>query len=162
MLQGPDPPSAPLPDPLLRLPNTFRPFYGAFAGLRPVQTEAIAPILEGRDLIVQAATGSGKSEAVLAPALERVITSGRAHGVLYIIPTRALAKDLMRRFEPIITERLSLILGIRTGDIKKGGTQRPDIMFTTPESLDVMLGSGNAGLKAFLARVGTVIIDEVH
>nr|WP_319491279.1 AAA domain-containing protein [uncultured Desulfobacter sp.] len=149
-------------DPLLRLPNTFRPFYGAFPGLRPVQIEAIAPILAGRDLIVQAATGSGKSEAVLAPALERVIISGRTHGVLYIIPTRALAKDLMRRFEPIITERLNLILAIRTGDIKKGGTRRPDIMFTTPESLDVMLGSGNADLKAFLARVGTVIIDEIH
>ena len=119
MLQGTDPQL----DPLLRLPNTFRPFYGAFAGLRPVQIKAIAPILEGRDLIVQAATGSGKSEAVLAPALERVITSGRTHGVLYIIPTRALAKDLMRRFEPIITERLNLILAIRTGDIKKGGTQ---------------------------------------
>ena len=151
-----------LPDPLLMLPNTFRPFYGAFAGLRPIQIEAIAPILEGRDLIVQAATGSGKSEAVLAPALERVITSGRAHGVLYIIPTRALAKDLMRRFEPIITERLNLILAIRTGDIKKGGTKRPDIMFTTPESLDVMLGSGNTNLKAFLTGVGTVIVDEVH
>ncbi|WP_020588434.1 DEAD/DEAH box helicase [Desulfobacter curvatus] len=162
MLQDLDLPSAPLPDPLLRLPNTFRPFYGAFAGLRPVQLEAISPILKGRDLVVQAATGSGKSEAVLAPALERVITSNRAHGVLYIIPTRALAKDLMRRFEPIITERLNLILAIRTGDIKKGGTQRPDIMFTTPESLDVMLGSGNTNLKAFLARVGTVIIDEVH
>ena len=94
MLQDLDPPSASLPDPLLRLPNTFRPFYGAFAGLRPIQIEAIAPILWGRDLIVQAATGSGKSEAVLAPSLERVITSGRAHGVLYIIPTRALAKDL--------------------------------------------------------------------
>ncbi|WP_462270842.1 DEAD/DEAH box helicase, partial [Desulfobacter sp.] len=154
--------TAPLPDPLLRLPNTFRPFYGAFAGLRPIQIEAIDPILEGRDLIVQAATGSGKSEAVMAPALERVITSGRAHGVLYIIPTRALAKDLMRRFDPIITERLNLILAIRTGDIKKGGTQRPDIMFTTPESLDVMLGSSNTSLKAFLARVGTVIVDEIH
>lgn len=158
MLQG----TEPRLDPLLGLPNTFRPFYGAFPGLRPVQIEAIAPILAGRDLIVQAATGSGKSEAVLAPALERVITSGRSHGVLYIIPTRALAKDLMRRFEPIITERLNLILAIRTGDIKKGGTQQPDIMFTTPESLDVMLGSGNANIKAFLARVGTVIIDEVH
>ena len=125
MRNDPDPPPVPLPDPLLRLPNTFRPFYGAFAGLRPVQIQAIDPILEGRDLIVQAATGSGKSEAVLAPALERVITSGRAHGVLYIIPTRALAKDLMRRFESIITERLNLVLAIRTGDIKKGGTSRP-------------------------------------
>ena len=162
MVQDPDLASAPLPAPLLRLPNTFRAFYGAFAGLRPVQLEAISPILGGRDLIVQASTGSGKSEAVLAPTLERVITSDRTHGVLYIIPTRALAKDLMRRFEPIITERLNLILAIRTGDIKKGGTKRPDIMFTTPESLDVMLGSSNANLKTFLTRVGTVIVDEVH
>ena len=35
-------------------------------------------------------------------------------------------------------------------------------MFTTPESLDVLLGTARPNLKAFLARVGTVIIDEVH
>ncbi|MDY0223087.1 MAG: DEAD/DEAH box helicase, partial [Desulfobacterium sp.] len=67
--------------PLLQLPNTFRPFYGSFACLQPMQVDAIAPILEGRDFILQAATGSGKSEAVLAPALERVISSGRSRGV---------------------------------------------------------------------------------
>lgn len=150
------------PDPLLLLPNTFRPFYGAFTRLHPVQVQVIQPILEGKDLILQAATGAGKSEAVLAPCLERVIASGRAHGVLYIIPTRALAKDLMRRFESMIFERLGLTLAIRTGDLKRAGKKRPDIMFTTPESLDVMLGSANKGLKRFLSRVGTVIIDEVH
>ncbi len=150
------------PDPLLLLPNTFRPFYGSFTFLHSVQVQVIQPILAGKDLILQAATGSGKSEAVLAPCLERVIASGRVHGVLYIIPTRALAKDLVRRFEPMITERLGLTLAIRTGDLKRAGKKRPDIMFTTPESLDVMLGSANKGLKRFLSRVGTVIIDEVH
>ena len=149
-------------DPLLWLPNTFRPFYGAFSHLHPIQVQAIQPVLEGRDLIVQASTGSGKSEAVLAPSLERVIASGRQHGVLYIIPTRALAKDLTRRFELIITERLGLNLAIRTGDLKQNGKKPPDIMFTTPESLDVMLGSANTDLKAFLLRVRTVVIDEVH
>ena len=148
--------------PLLWLPNTFRPFYGSFSHLRTIQVQAIKPVLEGRDLIVQASTGSGKSEAVLAPCLERVIASGRRHGILYIIPTRALAKDLKRRFEWIITERLGLTLAIRTGDLKQNGKKRPDIMFTTPESLDVMLGSANADLKAFLFRVRTVVIDEVH
>ncbi|MCF8090401.1 MAG: DEAD/DEAH box helicase, partial [Desulfotignum sp.] len=151
-----------VPDPLLLLPNTFRPFYGSFAHLHPVQVQVIQPILAGKDLILQAATGAGKSEAVLAPCLERVIASGRVHGVLYIIPTRALAKDLMRRFEPMIFERLGLTFAIRTGDLKRAGKKRPDIMFTTPESLDVMLGSANKGLKRFLSRVGTVIIDEVH
>ncbi|MFN2436743.1 MAG: DEAD/DEAH box helicase, partial [Desulfotignum sp.] len=150
------------PDPLLLLPNTFRPFYGSFTCLHPAQVQVIPPILAGKDLILQAATGSGKSEAVLAPCLERVITSGRAHGVLYIIPTRALAKDLVRRFEPVIAERLGLNLAVRTGDLKQAGKNRPDILFTTPESLDVMLGSANKGLKRFLSRVGTAIIDEVH
>ena len=147
---------------LLQLPNTFRAFYGAFPGLHTVQEEAIAPILAGRDLVIQAATGSGKSEAVLAPCRERIIQSGREQAVLYIIPTRALAMDLKRRFESVITERLDLNLAIRTGDIKRTGGKRPDIMFTTPESLDVMLGSTNADLKAFLFRVGIVIVDEVH
>src|SRR5918996_723838 len=59
--------------PLLQLPNTYRAFYGAFAALRPFQREVIQPILQGQDLILQAATGSGKTEAVLAPCLERVI-----------------------------------------------------------------------------------------
>lgn len=147
---------------LLQLPNTFRAFYGAFIRLHTTQRQAVAPILSGRDLVLQAATGSGKTEAVLAPCLEQVISSGRKTAILYIIPTRALAMDLKRRFESIITERLGLNLAIRTGDIKRKGGKRPDIMFTTPESLDVMLGSANADLKGFLFRVGTVIIDEVH
>jgi Lhr-like helicase len=147
---------------LLRLPNTFRAFYGAFVSLHTTQRQAVAPILSGHDLVLQSATGSGKSEAALAPCLERVISSGRKISVLYIIPTRALAMDLKRRFDSIITERLKLNLAIRTGDIKRTGGKRPDIMFTTPESLDVMLGSANADLKGFLFRVGIVIIDEVH
>ena len=148
--------------PLLKLPNTFRAFYGAFAGLHKVQSQAIDPILNGEDLIIQSATGTGKSEAVLAPCLEQVILSHKKSSVLYIIPTKALAMDLKRRFESIIKERLELKLAIRTGDIKNSLTTIPDIMLTTPESLDVMLGSSNADIKGFLARIKTVIIDEVH
>jgi len=150
------------PSLFLQLPNTFRAFYSGFPCLHRAQKEAIDPILKGLDLVLQAATGSGKSEAVLAPALERVIGSGRDIAVLYIIPTRALAFDLRRRFEFIITERLGLNLAIRTGDIKRRGGDRPDIMFTTPESLDVMLGSANAHLKGFLSRARIVIIDEIQ
>ena len=147
---------------LLQLPNTFRAFYGSFASLYKIQRDVAAPILSGCDLVLQSATGSGKSEAVLAPSLERVIKSNRKTAVLYIIPTRALAMDLKRRFESVITKRLMLNLAIRTGDIKRTGGMHPDIMFTTPESLDVMIGSTNADLKEFLFRVQTVIIDEVH
>ncbi len=147
--------------PLLQLPNTFRAFYGAFSQLHSVQKQAIAPILEGSDLILQARTGSGKTEAVLAPALERVIQSQGQEAILYIVPTRALAIDLERRLMPVM-DRLGLSLGIRTGDVKRAGGGHPELLLTTPESLDVALGSSNADLRGFMQRVRIAIMDEIH
>jgi len=74
-------------------------------------------VLDGKDLIIQSATGSGKTEAVLAPVSERIIRSGLQNSALYIVPTRALAFDIRRRFEGVLTERLGIRLAIRTGDI---------------------------------------------
>jgi Lhr-like helicase len=147
---------------LLQLPNTYRAFYGAFARLRPFQHEIIQPILQGQDLILRAATGSGKTEAVLAPCLERLIRSGDSEAILYVVPTRALAQDLRRRLEPILHERLGRRLGIRTGDVKRLPAGQADVLLTTPESLDVMLGSPNREVQAYLQRVSVLIIDEVH
>ncbi len=147
--------------PLLSLPNTYRAFYGSFTHLYPIQQQIIDPLLQGKDLILQSATGSGKTEAVLAPCLERVIQAGRERSVLYVVPTRALAVDLERRLAPIV-ERLGLRMGLRTGDIKRPGGARPDLLLTTPESLDVALGSANADTRGFVQRIGAVIIDEVH
>ncbi|MCI5165099.1 MAG: DEAD/DEAH box helicase [Candidatus Electrothrix sp. GM3_4] len=144
------------------LPNTYRAFYGAFQQLHPIQQQAIEPVLAQKDLIIQSATGSGKTEAVLAPCMERVIRSGSNESVLYIVPTRALAADIHRRFKSIISERLGLGFAIRTGDVKHRGGGSPALVLTTPESLDVMLGSSNQDLRGFLSRVRTVIIDEAH
>ncbi|MCI5130388.1 MAG: DEAD/DEAH box helicase, partial [Candidatus Electrothrix sp. EH2] len=144
------------------LPNTYRAFYGTFRQLHPIQQQAVEPVLAHKDLILQSATGSGKTEAVLAPCLERVISSGADEAVLYIVPTRALAADMYRRFKAIITERLGLGFAVRTGDLKLRGGGSPALLLTTPESLDVMLGSSNLDLRGFLARVRIVIIDEAH
>ena len=148
--------------PLLKLPNTFRAFYGAFPSLFPFQVRAIEPILQGKDLILQSGTGSGKTEAVLAPCLERVFLSGGMDRLVYVVPTRALAFDLKRRLSPIITPRLGLGLGVRTGDIKRSGGRTPHIIITTPESLDVLLGSRNLNFREFISRVSMAVIDEVH
>ena len=148
--------------PLHQLPNTYRAFYGAFPALRPFQIEVITPLLQGHDLILQAATGSGKTEAVLAPCLERVLRAEGAAGVLYVVPTRALAQDLRRRLEPVLHDRLGLRLGIRTGDVKRLPAGSADVLLTTPESLDVMLGSPNREVRDLLQRVNVLIIDEVH
>jgi superfamily II DNA/RNA helicase len=148
--------------PLLQLPNTYRAFYGSFTALRAFQQEVIAPLLNGQDLILQAATGSGKTEAVLAPCLERIMCAARQGAVLYVVPTRALVHDLRRRLEPLLHERLGVPLGIRTGDVKRLPGGRAHVLLTTPESLDVMLGSANREVRAFLERVTTLVVDEVH
>jgi superfamily II DNA/RNA helicase len=147
--------------PLLLLPHTYRAFYSSFLALRPVQRAAIRPVLEGRDLVLQAATAQGKTEAVLAPCLERLIREGRSWSVVYVVPTRALAQDLARRVQVAVCDRLGLRLAVRTGDSKRGGAL-PDLLLTTPESLDVALGSQNAELRGLLRRTAVVILDEAH
>lgn len=63
----------------------------------PIQTEAIPSILVGRDLLGQAATGTGKSAAFSLPLIQRLALQGRARaqpGVLMLVPTRELAMQL--------------------------------------------------------------------
>jgi len=58
----------------------------------PIQSAAIPVLLEGRDVLGQAATGTGKTAAFALPALQRIDTSRRAEpSVLVLVPTRELA-----------------------------------------------------------------------
>lgn len=147
--------------PLEQLPNTYRSFFGGFSALAPVQKVLIQPILDGQDVVIQAGTGSGKTEAVLAPATERLMTDPNPFTIIYIVPTRALALDMNRRINPIY-KKLGLKSGIRTGDGKTQKNGNPHLLILTPESLDVLLGSQNAENKYFLKHVRIMIIDEVH
>lgn len=121
----------------------------------------IQPILNGEDIILQASTGTGKTEAVLAPATEKLMTHPDHFTILYIVPTRALALDMNRRIKPVY-KKLGLKSGIRTGDGKHLRDAKPHLLIMTPESLDVMLGSPNQDNKYFLKHVRMMIIDEVH
>src|SRR5512143_1106353 len=58
----------------------------------PIQREAIPLLLEGKDLLGQAATGTGKTAAFALPILQRLRTTGRAEPqALVLVPTRELA-----------------------------------------------------------------------
>jgi ATP-dependent helicase Lhr and Lhr-like helicase len=142
-------------------PEVGRAFYGSFRQLRPAQQGAVDPILHGDDVLVLAHTSSGKTEAVVAPLVQRHLADARqARGcsILYITPTRALANDLLRRLEPPL-DRLGLVVGIRHGERNDlARSQKLDLLITTPESLDVLLMSHEAAL----ADVSAVVLDEVH
>jgi Lhr-like helicase len=147
--------------PLEQLPNTYRTFFGKFSALTAAQKALIRPILDGQDVVLRASTGLGKTEAVLAPATERLLTNLEHFTIVYIVPTRALALDMNRRIKPLY-KQLGLKSGIRTGDGKTLQEGKPHLLILTPESLDVLLGSQNAENKYFLKHVRVMIIDEVH
>src|ERR671917_161585 len=59
----------------------------------PIQREAIPPLLQGRDLLGQAATGTGKTAAFALPLLQRLTLGARSKrpSALVLVPTRELA-----------------------------------------------------------------------
>ncbi|PAP75249.1 DEAD/DEAH box helicase [Rubrivirga marina] len=67
--------------------------------LMPVQAEAVPYILEGRDLIVQSRTGSGKTGAFLLPLLEKLDPNEKTTQALVLCPTRELASQIHAEFE---------------------------------------------------------------
>jgi ATP-dependent helicase Lhr and Lhr-like helicase len=144
------------------LPHTWHAFFGRFGRLRNVQLAAVPELVRGGDVLVVAPTASGKTEAVVAPLLERALT-GRPRGavglaVVVVCPTRALCNDLLRRLRaPVLG--VGLTVDIKTGDAPSIDADRPpNLLVTTPESLDSLLCRHTAVLKS----VGAIALDEVH
>ena len=136
-------------------------------GLRPLQDAAVDPLLAGEDAILLAPTAGGKTEAAFFPVLSRMGTEN-FHGVsvLYLCPLKALLNNL----EPRLTNYASWLgrrVGVWHGDVgqsarKKILSDQPDVLLTTPESLEAMMVSRGVDHQRFLGGVQAVIIDEVH
>lgn len=61
----------------------------------PIQVQAIPPVLDGRDVVGLAQTGTGKTAAFVLPILHRLMQGGRRHvRALIIAPTRELAEQI--------------------------------------------------------------------
>ncbi|RAL22939.1 hypothetical protein DL240_08590 [Lujinxingia litoralis] len=144
------------------LPHTWHAFYARFGNLRPAQRQAVAPVVAGRDTLVGAPTASGKTEALMAPLAQRLLSRRNAPDgqvrLLVISPTRALCNDLLRRIEPPL-RRCHLRAAVRTGDHSLDITRNaPPVVITTPESLDSMLSRWPAALRS----VEALLLDEIH
>lgn len=134
--------------------------------LSPIQRQAIPVILGGCDCVLEAPTAGGKTEAVLFPSLTRAALShGRGVRVLYLAPLRALLNNLEDR-----GERIAEACGLRAfkwhGDVgqkEKLAALRdpPDLLLTTPESLEAIL-LRRAGWRELFRDLLIVVIDEAH
>src|SRR5215211_4078864 len=135
--------------------------------LRPLQTATIEPILAGDHLIATAPTAGGKTEAAVLPLVSRILSEDwRGLSVLYVCPLRALLNDLHRRLE-----RYGRLVGRRVGrwhgDVGQPErdrllTEPPDLLLTTPESLESMLVSTRVPHQRWFADVRAVVVDEAH
>ena len=142
-----------------RIPRAWPLFFARFGQFTPVQQQAIPPILGGRDALVVAATASGKTEAVIAPLLERYWPRLREPGltILYICPTRALVRDLYERLRPALVDA-GISLTMKTGDTGPVDAKNAGILLTTPESTDALL---TRDPRAFIT-LQAIVLDEIH
>ncbi|QEU85457.1 DEAD/DEAH box helicase [Streptomyces viridosporus] len=138
-----------------------------WSGLRPLQEEAIAPLIAGDDAILLAPTAGGKTEAAAFPLLSKMV-QGRWSGtsVLYVCPLKALLNNLLPRLETY-TSWLGRTAALWHGDVTAGVRKRilaarPDVLLTTPESLEAMLVSANVDHMSFFSGLRAVVVDEVH
>jgi ATP-dependent Lhr-like helicase len=140
-----------------------------FPTLSEVQRLAIPAIGEGANTLVCAATAAGKTEAVIAPLVWRVrgqtASRGRTTQILAVAPTRALVADLTARLEGPLAQ-LGWRCGAQTSDFA-GAAAAPEVLVTTPESLDSMLvrrfRRENGKISGhLLSHIRAVFVDEAH
>ncbi|WP_101831128.1 DEAD/DEAH box helicase, partial [Frankia canadensis] len=136
-------------------------------GLRPLQEAAVAPLLAGADALLLAPTAGGKTEAAAFPILSRMaVENWQRTSVLYLCPLKALLNNLAPRLETY-TGWLGRRAAVWHGDVAQSRRDRirrdqPDVLLTTPESLEAMLVSVRTDHRRFFAGVRAVIVDEVH
>ncbi|MGB9576922.1 MAG: DEAD/DEAH box helicase [Candidatus Micrarchaeia archaeon] len=140
-----------------------------FEKFTEIQKKAVPLAAEGRNLLVIAPTGHGKTEAAFFPVLSKLVAQkklGNTAGIqaLYITPLKSLNRDMLSRLSAWCSE-LGVSLGVRHGDTpaSQRAKQRdnpPMLVITTPETLASMLVAPK--LRDALSLVRSVIVDEVH
>ncbi|MGW0227905.1 DEAD/DEAH box helicase [Actinopolymorpha singaporensis] len=138
-----------------------------WSSLRPLQEAAVSPVLAGEDALLLAPTAGGKTEAAILPLLSRMTADGwRGMSVLYVCPLRALVNNLEPRLSAM-TSWLGRRAAVWHGDVPDSVRQRiakdpPDVLLTTPESLEAMLMSARVDHQWLFGDLRTIVVDELH
>jgi ATP-dependent Lhr-like helicase len=135
--------------------------------LRALQEQATRPVLDGADALLLAPTAGGKTEAAIFPLLT-VMDRERwpAMSVIYVCPLKALLNNLLPRLETYCGW-LGRSVVVWHGDVTTSARQRilrepPDVLLTTPESLEAMLISLRVEHGRMFSGLRAVVVDEVH
>ncbi len=146
--------------------SPYKLFLTKFNDFTDVQKLSIGPIEQGHNCLIIAPTGSGKTEAAILPTLNKISKAKNKQGIysLYVTPTRALNRDLIKRLE-WIGSKLGISIAVRHGDTTQSERRKqrlspPQLLITTPETIQNLLLS--KALRKSLENLKAVIVDEVH
>ena len=130
-----------------------------------VQELSIPKVLEGKNVLILAETGTGKTESVFLPILDKLVsTSHKSISLLYITPLRSLNRNLLDRILWWCNQ-LDLEVSVRHGDTTTYERSQqvenpPDVLISTPETLQSMIVGSR--MREHLANIRYLVIDEVH
>lgn len=137
--------------------------------LSDIQKIAIPPILQGKNVLVIAPTGTGKTLASILPIFnmfleQRAAGETRGISILYVTPLRALNRDIVRRLAEIGRE-LDIKVQVRHGDTPTStrvmqAKSPPEMLVTTPETLQAILPGRR--MREHLKGVRWLVVDEIH
>jgi len=126
----------------------------------PIQKQAIPPLLEGRDVIGQAATGSGKTLAFGLPLVQSTEPTDRTPSALVVVPTRELAQQVGAALTQLTSgSRIRSVMvygGTKVGPQEKALQRGAQIVVGTPGRLVDLLTRGSLRLD----RVRYLVLDE--
>ncbi len=154
-------------------------FFENYENPTDVQQKAWPCIADYKNVLITAPTGSGKTLTAFLWSINQLVTGALGLGhtrVLYISPLKALNNDIQRNLLKPLEEIRALFeaqgelfphirVQTRSGDTSQEDRRKmfrhpPEILITTPESLNLLLSSKSG--KEMLYHLSAVILDEIH
>ena len=133
-----------------------------YAKPTPIQAQAIPPLLEGRDLLGIAQTGTGKTAAFALPLLHRLTTTDRRAAprhvrALILTPTRELCVQILDSFRSygrhLRISRAAIYGGVSQGPQVQALSRGVDVLVATPGRLQDLINQGQVRLDTLEAFV---------
>ncbi len=125
----------------------------------PIQDQAIPYVLEGRDIVGIANTGTGKTGAFLIPLLDKVVKT-KGERVLIIVPTRELAVQIEEEYRGFATgsglRSVCVVGGVNINPQIRAMREHPYFVIGTPGRLKDLMDRRVLDLSQFR----TVVLDE--